>query len=132
MSISDPISDMLTRIRNACTAKLDSVSMPSSNMKEAIASVLKKAGYIVEYTVEGETIKTLTIQLKYKGKNRVSVIEGLKRVSKPSCRIYAGGKEIPLVLGGLGIAILSTSHGVMTGQAAKKQNVGGEVLCYVW
>lgn len=132
MSISDPISDMLTRIRNACAAKLDTVVIPSSNMKEAIAATLKKAGYVVDYTVEGETIKTLTVQLKYKGKNRISVIEGLKRISKPSCRIYAGGKEIPLVLGGLGIAILSTSQGVMTGQAAKKQNVGGEVLCYVW
>lgn len=132
MSISDPIADMLTRIRNGNAAKLDLVDMPHSNLKAAIADVLKKGGYIAAYSVEGDKVKTLTLELKYKGKARTPVIEGLQRVSKPSCRIYAGSDEIPLVLGGLGTVILSTSQGIMSGRAAKKQNIGGEVLCYVW
>jgi small subunit ribosomal protein S8 len=132
VSISDPIADMLTRIRNGNAAKLDRVTMPHSNFKVAIADVMKNSGYIVGYSVEGDKVKTLSVDLKYKGKGKVPVIEGLKRISKPSCRIYAGGQEIPQVLGGLGIVILSTSQGIITGQAAKKHNIGGEVLCYVW
>jgi small subunit ribosomal protein S8 len=134
MSMSDPIADMLTRIRNACASRLPEVSMPGSKMKTAIAEVLKQAGYVQDYRVESLPNKAtaLTIELKYKGKNRASVIEGLRRISKPSCRIYVGSGEIPRVLGGLGIAILSTSHGVMADRAARKRNIGGEVLCYVW
>ena len=134
MNISDPISDMLTRIRNASNAKLPKASMPSSKMKASLAETLKDAGYIDDYSVEdiGNNRKELTIVLKYKGKGKNPAIEGLKRVSKPSCRIYVGSGEIPRVLGGLGIAVLSTSSGLMTDRAARKQNVGGELLCYVW
>lgn len=134
MSMSDPISDMLTRIRNASNAKLPKASMPSSKMKASLAETLKDAGYIEDYAVEdiGNNKKELTIVLKYKGKGKNPVIEGLTRVSKPSCRVYVGTDEIPRVLGGLGIAVLSTSSGIMTDRAARKQNVGGELLCYVW
>jgi small subunit ribosomal protein S8 len=132
VSISDPIADMLTRIRNGNTAKLVKVTMPHSNMKESIANVLKKSGYIVDFCVDGDNIKTMAIALKYKGKAKTPVIEGLKRISKPSCRVYASSQDIPNVLGGLGIVILSTSQGVMTGKNAKKQNTGGEVLCSIW
>jgi small subunit ribosomal protein S8 len=123
---------MLTRIRNGSTAKLETVSMPHSNIKEALADVLKKSGYIADYIVDGDNIKTMSLTLKYKGKGKNPVIEGLKRISKPSCRIYASAQDIPKVLGGMGIVILSTSQGVMTGKAAKKQNIGGEVLCSIW
>lgn len=134
MSMSDPIADMLTRIRNASLAKLPEVSMPSSRIKTALAEVLKEQGYIQAYRVadDGTPRKALTIELKYKGKRNVPVIEGVERVSSPSCRIHVAADEIPRVLGGLGIAVLSTSQGVMTGRAARKQNIGGEVLCYVW
>ncbi len=134
MNISDPISDMLTRIRNASNAKLPKASMPSSKMKASLAETLKDAGYIDDYSVEdiGNNRKELTIVLKYKGKGKNPAIEGLTRVSKPSCRVYVGSGEIPRVLGGLGIAVLSTSSGLMTDRAARKQNVGGELLCYVW
>lgn len=134
MSMSDPISDMLTRIRNASNAKLPKASMPSSKMKASLAETLKDAGYIDDYSVEdiGNNRKELTIVLKYKGKGKNPAIEGLTRVSKPSCRVYVGSGEIPRVLGGLGIAVLSTSSGLMTDRAARKQNVGGELLCYVW
>lgn len=134
MSMSDPIADMLTRIRNAGRVTLPDVTMPTSRMKQDIAQVLKEQGYIAEFAVEddGKVSKTLRIELKYKGKKQVQVIEGLERVSKPSCRVYVGGQEMPKVLGGLGVAIVSTSAGVMTGASAKKQNIGGEVLCYVW
>jgi small subunit ribosomal protein S8 len=132
--MSDPIADMLTRIRNACANKLPGVSMPGSKMKAAIAEVLKQAGYIQDYRVEETPTKTtvLTVDLKYKGKASTPVIEGIRRISKPSCRIYVGSDSVPRVLGGLGIAILSTSYGVMGDRAARKRNIGGEVLCYVW
>ncbi|NLF18485.1 MAG: 30S ribosomal protein S8 [Lentisphaerae bacterium] len=134
MSMSDPIADMLTRIRNASSAKLPAVTMPSSRIKTAIAEVLKEQGYVQDYRLEeeGTPRKALTVELKYEGKRRVPVIEGVQRVSSPSCRVHVGRDEIPRVLGGLGVAILSTSRGVMTGRAARQQNLGGEVLCYIW
>jgi len=134
MNLSDPIADMLTRIRNAQRGKLPTVTMPFSKMKQAIAETLAEAGYIESCTSEdiGHNKKTLSLVLKYKDKARVPVIEGIERVSKPSCRIYVGKDEIPHVLGGLGIAILSTSKGIMTDRAARKQSTGGELLCYVW
>jgi small subunit ribosomal protein S8 len=130
MSVSDPIGDMLTRIRNACKSRLPEVSMPASLMKMHVAEVLKQSGYIQDYRVDGDVKKTLTLGLKYQGKT--PVIEGLKRVSKPSCRIYCSSRSIPHVLGGLGVAILSTSQGILTDRVARKQKTGGEVLCYVW
>ncbi|MBN2451977.1 MAG: 30S ribosomal protein S8 [Lentisphaeria bacterium] len=134
MSMSDPIADMLTRIRNASTAGLPEVAMPASNLKAAVAEVLREQGYTGESRIENEgTIdRSLVIELKYRGKQRLPVIEGMQRVSRPSCRVYAGSGGIPRVLGGLGIAVLSTSKGIMTDRAARKQNVGGEILCYVW
>ena len=134
MNLSDPIADMLTRIRNAQRGKLPTVTMPFSKMKQSIAETLTEAGYIESCTVEdiGHNKKTLTLVLKYKDKARIPVIEGIQRVSKPSCRIYVGSDKIPHVLGGLGTAILSTSKGIMTDRAARKQNMGGELLCYVW
>ena len=130
MSVNDPIADMLTRIRNACKARHPEVSMPSSKLKAAIAEVLKQNGYIIDFRVEGDVKKVLTIVLKYR--DGEPVIEGLKRVSKPSRRVYVGADEIPRVLDGLGIAVLSTSKGVVSDRAARRENVGGEVLCYVW
>ena len=134
MSMSDPISDMLTRMRNASNAKLPVVTMFSSKMKAALAETLKDAGYIDSYSVEdiGGNKKNLTVVLKYKGKNSTPVIEGLRRISKPSCRVYVGSEDIPHVLGGLGVAVLSTSNGLMTDRNARKRKVGGELLCYVW
>lgn len=130
MSMSDPIADMLTRIRNAHMVEKTEVSIPASKLKAAIASVLQQEGYIESFSVDGEgASRALTIKLKYyDGK---PVIESLKRISKPSLRIYAGKDEMPSVMSGLGIVIVSTPKGVMTGQAAKAQNVGGEVLCSV-
>jgi small subunit ribosomal protein S8 len=128
--MSDPISDMLTRIRNASRALLPAVELPHSRMKESLAQILKKEGYVAEVSVDGKVIKKLKIQLKYQGKK--NVIEGLKRVSKPGLRKYVGATEIPRVLGGLGVSIVSTSEGVMTGTQAKKKNLGGELLCYIW
>jgi small subunit ribosomal protein S8 len=128
--MTDPISDMLTRIRNAGRALLPAVELPHSRMKESVAHILKKEGYVVDVAVDGKTIKKLKIQLKYQGKK--SVIEGLKRVSKPGLRKYVGATEIPRVLGGLGVAVISTPEGVMTGAQAQKKNLGGELLCYVW
>ena len=128
--MSDPISDMLTRIRNASRALLPAIELPHSRMKESLANILKKEGYVAEVSVDGKTIKKLKIQLKYQGKK--NVIEGLKRVSKPGLRKYVGSTEIPRVLGGLGISIVSTPEGVMTGTQAKKKNLGGELLCYIW
>ena len=126
----DPISDMLTRIRNGQRALLPAVEMPHSKIKESIAQILKKEGYVGEVSVEGKVPKKLTLKLKYQGKK--GVVEGLKRVSKPGLRNYVGSTEIPRVLGGLGISILSTPEGVMSGTQAKKKNLGGELLCYVW
>ena len=126
----DPISDMLTRIRNGQQALLPAVVMPHSKIKESIAHILKKEGYVGDVTVEGKLPKKLTLKLKYQGKK--GVVEGLKRISSPGLRNYVGATEIPRVLGGLGISILSTPEGVMSGTQAKKKNLGGEVLCYVW
>lgn len=128
--MTDVIADMLTRIRNAVSAKHESVEIPASNTKKAIANILLEEGYIagVEF-IEGVQ-GTIKIALKYDGKNKV--ISGLKRVSKPGLRVYVGTEEIPQVLGGLGIAILSTSKGIMTGANARKAHQGGEVLAYVW
>jgi small subunit ribosomal protein S8 len=128
--MTDPISDMLTRIRNAGRALLPTVELPHSRMKESLAQIMKKEGYVAEVSVDGKAIKKLKIQLKYQGKK--NVIEGLKRVSKPGLRRYVGATEIPRVLGGLGVSIVSTSEGVMTGTQAKKKNLGGELLCYIW
>ena len=130
MSLSDPISDMLTRIRNGCKARLREVTMPSSKLKVALASVLREGGYIGDFQVGGDAKKELTLTLKYQG--RTPVIEGIQRASKPSCRLYVSSQEIPRVLGGLGMAVVSTSQGLMAGRTARKQNLGGEVLCYVW
>lgn len=130
MSMQDPISDMLTRLRNGGMSMQKEVSMPASKMKSAIAKVLLDEGYIAGFRVEGDVKKTLTIEMKYY--MRRPVIEGLERVSKPSCRLYCGCKEIPRVKDGLGIAILSSPKGILSGKDAQKQNVGGEVLCYVW
>ncbi len=131
MMVTDPIADMLTRIRNAVQARHDSVVIPSSKEKLEIARILKEEGYITDYVVEGDTHKNIVVTLKY-GKNDEKVITGLKRISKPGLRVYAQADKLPRVLNGLGIAILSTSHGVMTDKEAKAKHVGGEVLAYVW
>ena len=132
MQITDPIADMLTRIRNANTAKHETVDIPASNMKKAIAEILNVEGYIASYQViEDGKQGVIRIALKY-GPNKEKVISGLKRVSKPGLRIYAGAEELPRVLKGLGIAIVSTSKGIMTDRAARKQNIGGEVLAFIW
>lgn len=128
--MTDPISDMLTRIRNAHRALRPDVVLPHSKLKESIANILQKEGYIAAVAAEGKAMKTLKLKLKYRGKQ--GVIEGLKRVSKPGLRRYVAASEIPRVLGGLGTAILSTSEGLMTGVQARKKNLGGELLCYVW
>ena len=133
MSFSDPIADMLTRIRNANTAKHDTVDVPASKMKIAIADILVKEGYIKGYEiVEDGVAKNLHITLKYGKDKNVKIITGLKRISKPGLRVYCGYEELPSVLGGLGIAIISTSKGIMTDKAARNAGVGGEVLAYVW
>ena len=133
MAMSDPIADMLTRIRNANTAKHDTVDVPASKMKLAIADILLKEGYIAKYDVlEDGAFKTIRITLKYGADKNEKIITGLKRISKPGLRIYAGSQEIPRVLGGLGIAILSTNQGVITDKEARKLHVGGEVLAFVW
>ena len=128
--MTDPISDMLTRIRNAGRALLPTVEMPHSRMKESLANILKKEGYVAEVSVADGMPKTIKIKLKYQGKK--SVIEGLRRISKPGLRHYVGATEIPRVLGGMGVALISTPEGVMTGAQARKKNLGGELLCYVW
>lgn len=132
MLITDPIADMLTRIRNALVAKHETVDVPASNMKLAIAEILLNEGYIKSYTVNEEGVeKMMNIVLKY-GPNKQRVITGLKRVSKPGLRVYARKDKLPRVLNGLGIAIISTSKGIMTDREARKQGVGGEVLAYIW
>ena len=131
MSMQDPIADMLTRVRNAGMAAKPDVLVPESKMKTAIAEVLKSEGYIADVDQEGEGIsRMLRLRLKYRG--GVPVIEGVQRVSKPSRRVYCGSSDIPNVRNGLGIAILSTPKGVVSGRVAKSEKVGGEVLCYVW
>ncbi len=132
MQITDPIADMLTRIRNANSAKHETVDIPASNMKKSIAEILNNEGYIKGYQIiEDGKQGVIRVTLKY-GNNKEKVISGLKRVSKPGLRIYAGAEELPRVLKGLGIAIISTSKGVMTDKEARKQNIGGEVLAFVW
>ena len=132
MTMTDPIADMLTRVRNANSAHKDAVSMPFSKLKSHIAEILEAEGYIAGWTVEeAEVGKTLTVNLKY-GPNRERSIVGIKRVSKPGLRVYAKSTEIPKVLGGLGVAILSTSSGLLTDKEASSKGVGGEVLAYVW
>lgn len=128
--MTDTISDMLTRIRNANRVQLPVVEMPHSKMKESIAHILKKEGYLAEVAVEGKAVKKITLKLKYEGKR--GVIEGLRRVSTPGLRRYVGATDIPQVRGGLGISVVSTSQGVMTGTQARKNNLGGELICYVW
>ena len=133
MTMSDPIADMLTRIRNANTAKHDTVDIPSSKMKVAIADILVDEGYIAKYDIIDEgSYKTMRVTLKYGADKNEKIITGIKRISKPGLRVYAGKDEIPSVLGGLGIAILSTNKGILTDKQARKENVGGEVLAFVW
>ena len=132
MSMSDPIADMLTRIRNALTAKHEDVLVPASTVKKAIAEILLGEGYIKSYDIREDGVaKYIHIDLKY-GPNKQRVITGLKRISKPGLRIYARKDQLPKVLNGLGIAIISTSRGIMTDREARKQGVGGEVLAYIW
>jgi small subunit ribosomal protein S8 len=128
--MTDPISDMLTRIRNAGRALLPTVEIPHSRIKESMANILKQEGYVADVSVGTGRPKTIKLKLKYQGKK--SVIEGLRRISKPGLRHYVGATEIPRVLGGLGVALISTSEGVMTGVQARKKNLGGELLCYIW
>ena len=133
MTMSDPIADMLTRIRNANTAKHDTVDVPASKMKIAIAEILLKEGYIKNYTLEEVGgFKTIHITLKYGKDKNVKIITGLKRISKPGLRVYASAEDLPKVLGGLGIAIVSTNQGVITDKEARKLNIGGEVLAFIW
>jgi small subunit ribosomal protein S8 len=132
MNTTDPIADMLTRIRNASMARHRELTLPSSRIKREIARILVDEGFIESFTTQQDGVQeTLTVQLKYV-EGKTPVVSGLKRISKPGLRVYARKTEIPRVLGGLGLAILSTSHGIMTGSQARKLNLGGEVLCYVW
>ncbi|MDR1794325.1 MAG: 30S ribosomal protein S8 [Erysipelotrichaceae bacterium] len=131
MNMTDPIADMLTRIRNGVQAKHDFVEVPSSKIKIEIARILKQEGYISDYVVSGDTKKTITIVLRY-GENKEKIISGLKRMSKPGLRVYAPVNNIPRVLNGLGVAIISTSQGLLTDKQARAKHVGGEVLAYVW
>ena len=133
MTQSDPIADMLTRIRNANTAKHAEVDIPASKMKIAIADILVKEGYIKGYElVDDGSFKNIRITLKYGADKNEKIISGIKKISKPGLRIYAGKDELPRVLGGLGVAIISTNNGVLTDKEARKAGVGGEVLCFVW
>jgi len=132
MNLSDPIADFLTRIRNACSAQHRTVDIPHSKMKESIAKILKAEGYVVDTVVQGEIPKKIIrIHLKY-DTDKVSIIRGLQRISKPGLRQYVSGKKVPRVLGGLGIAVISTPQGVMTDRQARHEGVGGEYLCEVW
>ena len=132
MSVTDPIADLLTRIRNANQMRYNEVVVPSSKMKLEIVEILKNEGYIASYKIDKNEVQdNIIITLKY-GKNKERVISGLKRISKPGLRVYAKNDEIPKVLNGLGIAIISTSKGIMTDKEARKENIGGEVLAYIW
>ena len=133
MTMSDPIADMLTRIRNANTAKHDTVDIPSSKMKLAIADILVDEGYIAKYDLVDEgNFKNIRVYLKYNNNKNERVISGIKRISKPGLRVYAGGDELPKVLGGLGTAIISTNQGVLTDKQAREKKIGGEVLAFIW
>ena len=130
--VTDTIADMLTRIRNANGMRYQEVSVPASNLKVSLAKILKDEGFIEDYKVVNDNVQgTIELTLKY-GQNKERVITGLKRISKPGLRVYAKAGEVPKVLNGLGIAVISTSHGVMTDKEARKENLGGEVLCYIW
>ena len=132
MVVTDTIADMLTRIRNANQMRYQEVSVPASNLKVSLAKILKEEGFIEDYKVVDDNVQgTIELTLKY-GQNKERVITGLKRISKPGLRVYAKAGEVPKVLNGLGIAVISTSHGVMTDKEARKENLGGEVLCYIW
>jgi small subunit ribosomal protein S8 len=128
--MNDPISDLLTRIRNANQALLPAIELPHSKIKESIVGILKREGYITDFAVEGKVPRTIKVKLKYQGKK--SIIEGLRRVSTPGLRRYVGATEIPRVRGGLGVAVLSTSEGLMTDVQARRKKIGGELICYVW
>ncbi|NJN56072.1 MAG: 30S ribosomal protein S8 [Leptolyngbyaceae cyanobacterium SL_5_9] len=133
MAVNDTIADMLTRIRNATLARHQTTEVPSTRMTRDIARVLREEGFIADFTESGEGVKrNLVLSLKYRGKNRRPIINTLKRVSKPGLRVYSNRKELPRVLGGIGIAIISTSSGIMTDRDARRQGLGGEVLCYIW
>jgi small subunit ribosomal protein S8 len=133
MGSNDTIADMLTRIRNAAMARHQTTEVPSTKMTRSIAKVLKDEGFINDFEEQGEGVqRRLVIALKYKGKSRRPIITALKRISKPGLRVYSNRKELPRVLGGIGIAIISTSSGIMTDRDARRQGLGGEVLCYVW
>ena len=132
MVVTDTIADMLTRIRNANGMRYGEVSVPASNLKVSLAKILKDEGFIEDFKVVNDNVQgTIELTLKY-GQNKERVITGLKRISKPGLRVYAKAGEVPKVLNGLGIAVISTSHGVMTDKEARKENLGGEVLCYIW
>lgn len=134
MTMTDPIADMLTRLRNANVAMHDEVHMPSSKQKQALAAILKQEGYIESFSVADNGPRpgsTLTVNMKYSAE-RARTISGLRRVSKPGLRVYSAAPEVPRVLGGLGVAVVSTSQGLMTDREARKRNVGGEILCFVW
>jgi small subunit ribosomal protein S8 len=133
MAAHDTISDMLTRIRNASIVKHQTTNLPATKLTRSIAKVLRQEGYVGEYEEVGEGIdKKLVLTLRYKGKNRQPIVTALKRVSKPGLRVYSNHKDLPKVLGGIGIAVISTSSGIMTDREARKQGLGGEILCYVW
>ena len=133
MAAHDTISDMLTRIRNASIVKHQTTNLPATKLTRSIAKVLKQEGYVGDYEEVGEGIDTkLVLTLRYKGKNRQPIVTALKRVSKPGLRVYSNHKDLPKVLGGIGIAVISTSSGIMTDREARKQGLGGEILCYVW
>ena len=133
MAANDTIADMLTRIRNSCLAQHQSTKIPATKMTRNIARVLKQEGFIADFELTGEGIKQyLLVYLKYKGKNRQPIIRHIQRISKPGLRVYKNRKELPKVLGGIGIAIISTSSGIMTDREARSRGIGGEVLCYVW
>ena len=132
MNLTDPIADMLTRIRNANAMRYKEVEVPASNLKQEIARILKEEGFIADYKIKENSVQNIIVlSLKY-GQNKERVISGLKRISKPGLRVYVNSNEIPRVLNGLGIAILSTSKGIMTDKEARKENIGGEVLAYIW
>jgi small subunit ribosomal protein S8 len=133
MAAHDTISDMLTRIRNASIVKHQTTNLPATKLTRSIATVLRQEGYVGDYEEVGEGIdKKLVLTLRYKGKNRQPIVTALKRVSKPGLRVYSNHKDLPKVLGGIGIAVISTSSGIMTDREARKQGLGGEILCYVW
>lgn len=133
MASNDTIADMLTRLRNAALARHQTTEVPSTKMTRSIARVLHDEGFIADFSEQGEGVKrTLVISLKYKGKTRRPIITSLKRVSKPGLRVYSNRKELPRVLGGIGVAIISTSSGIMTDRDARRRGLGGEVLCYIW